>query len=94
MQPYEPRCFRFIELLTPGDWRMKLYGIAWRRQRPRPELLEAAKKLTADVLAKETGSNYKVGFVGTHDGRGASFVFIDFWGNENEFCFIAFFFLV
>jgi len=25
-----------------------------------------------------------IGFVGAHDGRNASFVFVDFWGNENE----------
>jgi hypothetical protein len=84
MQLYEPRSFRFVELLAPGEWRVKLYGIAWRRERPRPELLEAAKRVAADVLAKETVNNYKVGFVGAHDGCGACFVFVDFWGNENE----------
>jgi hypothetical protein len=90
MQPYEPRSFRFIELLTPGDWRVKLYGIAWRRERPRPELLEAAKRIAADVLAKEMENNYKVGFVGAHDGCDACFVFVDFWGNENELFHRAF----
>jgi hypothetical protein len=63
---------------------MKLYGIAWKGELPRPELLEAAKRVAADILAKETASNYKVGFIGAHDGRGACFVFVDFWGNENE----------
>ena len=84
MEPYEPRSFRFIELLTLGDWKMKLYGIAWRGELPRPELVEAAKRVAADVLSKETANNYKVGFIGAHDGRGACFVFVDFWGNENE----------
>jgi hypothetical protein len=63
---------------------MKLYGIAWQRELPRPELLETAKHVAADVLAKETANNYKVGFIGVHDGRNACFVFVDFWGNENE----------
>ena len=63
---------------------MKFYGIAWQRELPRPELLEAAKRVAADVLAKETANNYKVGFVGAHDGQNACFVFVDFWGNENE----------
>src|SRR5438128_2492830 len=90
MQPYEARSFRFIELLSIGPsrtgiiWRMKLYGIAYRRELPRPELLEAARRVAAETLAKETADNYKVGFVGAHDGRNACFVFVDFWGNENE----------
>lgn len=84
MQPYEPRSFRFIELMSIGDWRIKLYGIAWEGELPRPELLEAAKRIAAETLAKETANNYKVGFVGAHDGRNACFVFVDFWGNENE----------
>jgi hypothetical protein len=84
MEPYAPRSFRFIEPLTLGDWRMKLYGIAWQGELPRSELLEAAKRVAADVLAEETANNYKVGFIGAHDGRGACFVFVDFWGNENE----------
>lgn len=84
MQPYEPRSFRFIELLSIHGWRMKLYGIAWQRELPRPEVLEAAKRVAADILANETANNYKVGFIGAHDGRNACFVFVDFWGNENE----------
>jgi hypothetical protein len=82
MEPYEARSFRFIELLTLGDWRMKLYGIAWHRELPRPELLEAARRVAADTLEKETANNYKVGFIGAHDGRNACFVFVDFWGRE------------
>jgi hypothetical protein len=84
MQRYKERSFRFVELLSIHDWRMKLYGIAWQGELPRPELLEAAKCIAAETLAKETANNYKVGFVGAHDGRNASFVFVDFWGNENE----------
>lgn len=84
MKQYAPRSFRFIELLSIGDWRMKLYGIAWKGELPRPQLLEAAKKAARRQLENETASNYGVGFIGVHDGRGAAFVFVDFWGNENE----------
>jgi hypothetical protein len=84
IQPYAPRSFRFIELLTLNDWRMKLYGIACKSELPRRELIQAAKRVAADVLSKETANNYKAGFIGAHDGRGACFVFVDFWGNENE----------
>jgi hypothetical protein len=84
IQPYEARTFRFIEVLTIDDWRMKLYGIAYQNDSPRRELLESAKKIAADQLRKETVDNYRVGFIGAHDGNKASFVFVDFWGNENE----------
>jgi hypothetical protein len=84
MEAYEARAFRFIELLTIGDWRMKLYGIAWRRELPRAQLLEAAKRIAAEELHNAAPNNYKVGFIGAHDGRNACFVFIDYWGNENE----------
>jgi hypothetical protein len=39
MQPYEARSFRFLELLSIGDWRIKFYGIAWRREQPWDELI-------------------------------------------------------
>ena len=35
-------------------------------------------------MPKEKVNNYQVGFIGVHDGRDAAFVFVDFWGNENE----------
>ncbi len=50
MEAYEVRSFRFMDLLTIEDWRMKLYGIAWQRKLPRSELLEAAKRLTIEEL--------------------------------------------
>ena len=84
MQPYAPRSFRFIELLPIGDWRMKLYGISCHGKFPRSELLSAAKKIAVEQLSKKAANNYGVGFIGVHDGRGAAFVFVDFWGNENE----------
>ena len=84
METYEPRSFRFIELLTIGGWQMKLYGIAWKRELPRPELLEAAKRIAIKELRNASSNNYKVGFVAAHDGRTACIVFIDYWGNENE----------
>jgi hypothetical protein len=63
---------------------MKLYGIAFDSELPRASLLRAARKIAEDQLAKEKVNNYGVGFIGVHDGRNAAFVFVDFWGNENE----------
>jgi len=84
MKRYEARSFRFIEAISFRDWRMKLYGIAWQGELPRFALVERAKRIAAEQLGKETSPNYKVGFIGVHDGRDASVVFVDFWGNENE----------
>ena len=63
---------------------MKLYGIAWRRESPRLELLEAAKRIATEELRHAVPNNYKVGFVAAHDGKNACVVFVDYWGNENE----------
>jgi len=63
---------------------MKLYGIACRRELPRAALLRAARRIAEEQLPKEKVNNYQVGFIGVHDGRDAAFVFVDFWGNENE----------
>jgi len=90
MQPYKARSFRFIELLRIGPsrtgtiWRMKLYGIACRGELPRAALLRAARRIAEEQLPKEKVNNYQVGFIGVPDGRDAAFVFVDFWGNENE----------
>jgi len=84
MESYEPRAFRFIELLAIGDWKMKLYSITWRGERPRPALLETARRIADEQLAQEKPNDFRVGFIGAHDGRDACFVFVDFWGNENE----------
>jgi hypothetical protein len=84
MQPYAPRAFRFIGLFTTGGWRMKLYGIACQGELPRESLLRAARQIAEKQLAREKVNNYRVGFIGVHDGRDAAFVFVDFWGNENE----------
>jgi hypothetical protein len=84
MERYQPRVFRFTELCRFGKWRMKLYGITCDGEFPRTELLAAAKKIAAIELAKFEPNDFYLGFIGAHDGRNAAFIFVDFWGNENE----------
>ena len=84
MEPYQPPAFRFIELCRFGKWKMKLYGIAGQSEFPRTKLLAAAKKIAATQLAKFEPNDFYLGFIGVHDGRNAAFIFVDFWGNENE----------
>ncbi len=86
MTPYEPRRIEFLELWRAGDWRLKLYGIAYARARPRPPLVAAAKRIASAQLASLPTDleHYRVGFLGVHEGRTSNFIFLDFWTNENE----------
>jgi hypothetical protein len=49
-------------------------------------LIEAAKRIARERLPQPAVGvgRYGVGFVGVHDGRGANFVFVDWWADENE----------
>jgi hypothetical protein len=85
-EPYTERPIRFLELCQHAGWRLKVYGIASGRQRPRPELIEAARVVAKERMASvaESMRHYSVGFLGIHDGRTANFVFVDWWADENE----------
>jgi hypothetical protein len=80
---YARRPIRFLELWEAEGWRIKVYGISYNRDLPRPELVTAARQ-TAALHLENDRNHYKVGFLGVHDGRGANFVFFDFWADENE----------
>lgn len=86
IEPYQPRPIRFLELWSESGWRVKVYGIAYRRELPRQELVQAAKEISLPYLspASDDSRHYSVGFLGVHDGRGANFVFFDYWADENE----------
>lgn len=84
MTAYEPRSIRFLELWQPLDWRLKLYGIAYRRPQPGAELIAEAKCVLEPLLHDACEPNYRVGFVGVHEGKTANFVFLDYWADENE----------
>ena len=83
---YTVRPIRFLGLWREAGWTLKVYGIAYGRERPREELVEAAKQVARERLTNSTNSvnHYGVGFLGVHDGRGANFVFVDYWADENE----------
>lgn len=85
-EPYEPRPVTSLGRHEADGWRLKVYGIAHRRARPRPELEAGARRLARTVLPRPAtgGGRYGVGFLGIHDGRGACFVFVDWWADENE----------
>jgi hypothetical protein len=85
-EAYDVRPIRFLELWRELGWTLKVYGIAYRSERPREELVEAAKEMARRRLANSTNSDnhYGVGFLGVHDGRGANVVCLDYWADENE----------
>jgi len=85
-ETYQTRPVRFLELWQTSNWKIKVYGIAYQCALPRPALIEAAKAITHNHLQKlQNGkTHYGVGFLGVHDGRGANFIFFDYWADENE----------
>jgi ketosteroid isomerase-like protein len=84
-EPYRPRSARFIELWQPDGWLLKLYGLAYEGERPRAEVVEAAKRSARAALPRpgRTHDRYGVGFVIVHDGQDACWLLIDWWGNES-----------
>jgi hypothetical protein len=84
--PYEKRPIRFLELWQHAEWRIKVYGIAHGVATPGTVLVDAAKAAARQRLAAVDSSirHYSVGFLGIHEGRTASFVFVDWWAEENE----------
>ncbi len=85
-EPYAPRPIRPLAPWENAGWRLKVYGIAYGRDLPRPALVQAAQQIAAQRLPQPavTPDRYGVGFLGVHDGRGAAFVFVDWWQSENE----------
>jgi hypothetical protein len=85
-EPYATRSIRCLDLLTLVGWRLKLYGIAYRGGRPVQALVDAAVAAAQERLPRPAVADdrYGVGFVGAHDGRGANFVFVDWWEHEDE----------
>lgn len=82
-EQYRPRPIRFLELWQESRCRIKVYGIAYQRRLPRVELVDAARAAARPHLTQAAAA-YGVGFLGVHDGRGANFVFLDYWAEENE----------
>ena len=85
-EPYAPRPIRSLGQWAIAGMRLKIHGIAYQLAQPRVEVIDAAHDLVRRELPQlNAGQNhYGVGFVGVHDGRGAIFVFLDFWTDENE----------
>jgi hypothetical protein len=85
-EPYASRPVRPLPDFEHAGWRAKVYGIAYDRAAPRPELVDAACRVAREALPAPavTEGRYGLAFIGVHDGRGHCFVFVDWWADENE----------
>ena len=83
---YQARPVTFLGIWDVKGWRLKTYGIAWARARPREELVDASRLWAERLLVERPTAleHYGVGFIGIHDGRGENQVFLDRWVGENE----------
>ena len=86
IEPYRARSIRFLELWRHLGWRIKLYGIAYEKELPEANLVSAVKRIAAEKLPQPAigQGRYGIGFAGVHEGRGANFIFLDWWADENE----------
>lgn len=84
-EPYRSRNARFLELWRPGEWLVKLYGIAYEGEVPPPAVVEAAKRAAADALPQpaRNENRYGVGIVIVHQGQDACWLLVDWWGDES-----------
>jgi hypothetical protein len=85
-EPYAARTIRFLELWEESGWRLKVYGITYRRGGPGSGLVRVARGLARACLPRPAAGEgrYGVGFLGVHQGRGANLVFVDWWADANE----------
>ena len=51
-EPYATRSVRCLDLLTFDGWRLKLYGIAYRGERPVQALVDAAVAAAQERLPR------------------------------------------
>lgn len=85
-QPYRERRIHPLGVRTVGPLRMKMYWISSSGRPPSDALLSAADLAVEERVrsSAERTNHYGVGFVGIHEGATGSFVFVDWWADENE----------
>ncbi|MDO8554107.1 MAG: hypothetical protein Q7S22_04835 [Candidatus Micrarchaeota archaeon] len=88
---YAPRPIRFLEVMngtTSPNLRVKLYGVSARdSDRPREELVKAAKTVAFDRLPKPSKpsipeSPLSVAIACVHEARGADFLLLGSWDDN------------
>lgn len=92
---YQPRPVRFLEIVTCGDWKIKLYSISVKAERVSDDTIILAKQHLQEWL-KYTGlyelDTYKVATLILHEGKEGCFAIINWWIDENmlqQFVYLA-----
>lgn len=85
-QPYRERRIQPLGVRPVGPLRMKVYRISSSGLPPSDALLSAAYQAVEERVrsSADRTNHHGVGFVGIHEGTTGSFVFIDWWADENE----------
>jgi hypothetical protein len=84
-QSYEPRPVAYLETWAPEGWLLKVYGIAFRGDRPPPDTVAAARETALAALPRpaQDEDRYGVGFLVVHEGQDARWLLVDWWGLES-----------
>jgi len=84
--PYRPRPVRFVRREDVDGWRLKVYGIALPGKEPRPELVDAAVALAAEVYPQPAvgDTQHGVGFLIVHDAATFGMALFYWWQSGNE----------
>jgi hypothetical protein len=85
-QPYRPRPIRFDGVREIGDWRIKLYSIAYHAA-PMPDAsFDEAWRIAQDQLPEPARANGRpgIGFAIRHRGLGMDYFVLAWWDRENE----------
>lgn len=83
-EAYASRSVRFLGLWETGGWTLKVYGIAYGRELPRGETVEAGKVFIAQRLPEPLEDGWHgIGFLIVHDGRDACWLLADWWRDED-----------
>lgn len=84
METYKEREIQFKDIQSIKEWKVKRYSIAYNNESFSETLENESLQLLQNVLPKIDNTNYGVGFMIVHHGKGANFVLIDWWCKENE----------
>ena len=85
-QTYRTRPVKFIEVLSCGEWQVKIYSISLNNPVVNEQSLNAAKQMLPVWLEKHNIyelDTYQVATLILHEGKEGCFVIINWWIDEN-----------
>ena len=85
-QGYRQRAIRYLETWRHRGWVVKVYGVAYRGESPRPDVVAAAKRRAHEALPQPatTAERYGIGFLVVHDGQDFCWALLDWWVDQGN----------